>query len=530
MVQLDIQSMTPKDILRKESFRRAKPLDLETKFPGGSPDYDSNASHSPIRYTYPTQDDFLREYDVTSHAINSIAYYPNLIFVAGDGAPTPSKVKAKIRTRTAVAWQARIHTKRVIALTGYDPDITIARTDTGESAQRDLARFKEGWMLKNMDCGVGQAISADLKVADTAFCGYLDNGKFGYRVFSYDKGDTLYPHYDPMTGRLKVFGRKFRAEITNDKGETETISYLDVWDEANYIQYRTATLTELERNPKDEWVVSVKPKKHNYHDIPVAYHRYGAPCWANSQDLCDQYELAISQLAENNAQYALRILYALGAEFDMEGTVDGTPTMINSTDPNAKIGFLEPADSSKSFELQLNTLAKEIMRCSFAVETPEIKSGSDISSLTVKALMADSYLKAVDDAREYQPFLDEIVRIFIDGYGVESELRSQFLELHVRAKLQPWVFLSETEVVSTVVQLVTAGVLSKQSATEYIYETLGLGTVDEAKRILQEAHDELLMNSEGAATTTAGDETLDRQTHNPVNDTRRLIAENALDV
>ena len=141
--------------------------------------------------------------------------------------------------------------------------------------------------------------------------------------------------------------------------------------------------------------------------------------------------------------------------------------------------------------------------------------------------MADSYLKALDDSREYQSFLNRVVDIFIEGYGTEAKLRSEFLSLKVQIKLQPWVFLSETEVVNTVVQLVTVGVLSKQSATEYIYETLGLGTVDEAKRLLQEAHDELAM--EGAASAQE-EQALEKQTRNPVNETRRLIAENALEV
>ena len=522
MTDISINTMTPKDILRKESFRRAMPLSLDRLDKGGTADYDANASRATIKYSYPTQDDFLREYEVTAHAINSLDYYPNLITIDPAAA---NKIKAKARTRTAVAWQSRIHTKRTIALTGYDPDISIAKSRTGQKAEDDLARFKEGWMQKNMDCAVSLSISADLKVGDTALLGYKSNGTFGYRLFSYDKGDTLYPHFDPMTGQLALFARKWHSTIQDENGNKQTVTYLDVWDKANYAQYRSATEQELAMDDR-EWVVTEAPKPHNFPFCPVAYHRYGGPCWTNSQALIEQYELAISQLAENNAQYALRILYTLGAEFEMEGTMDGTPRQINSTDVNAKVGFLEPADASNSYELQLRTLEREIMRCSFAVESPEIKTGSDISSLTVKALMADSYLKALDDSREYQGYLNRIVDIFIEGYGTETQMRSQFLDLRVQIRLQPWVFLSETEVVNTVVQLVTVGVLSKQSATEYIYETLGLGTVDEAKRLLQEAHDEIAL--EGAASAKTDAEVLAAQTRNPVNETRRIIAETSV--
>lgn len=52
--------------------------------------------------------------------------------------------------------------------------------------------------------------------------------------------------------------------------------------------------------------------------------------------------------------------------------------------------------------------------------------------------------------------------------------------------------MSETECVNTVVQLVSIGVLSRRSAVDYIYETLGLGSVDEAERVFQEEHDRLV--------------------------------------
>lgn len=180
----------------------------------------------------------------------------------------------------------------------------------------------------------------------------------------------------------------------------------------------------------------------------------------------------------------------------MESTDDGTPLQITSTDPNAKVGFLEGAEKSSSYELELNKQEKEIMRCSFAVETPEIKSGSDISSLTVKTMMQDSYVKALDDAKEYQSFLDDVCRIFAEGYGTEIGKEADLTSLGVKAKLQPWVFMSESECVNTVVQLVAIGVLSKRSAVEYIYETIGLGNIDEAERVFQEAHDQLVLENQ----------------------------------
>lgn len=507
--ELTIQSMTIDDILRKDAFRRAKPLPLEMGEWGGSPDYNANLVRATLKYDYLSQDDFLREYDVHAHAINSIKHYPNFLSIDSEG-----KIQAKVRSRVAVAWQKRIHTKRVVALTGYDPDISIAKSKSNEKTQADLAAFKEGWAKKGMDTLVHLAVSDDLKVGDVAVCGYLKEGVFGTRIFSYDRGDILYPHFDEVTGELKLFARRFVRDIVDKDGNIEHITYVEVWDDKQYMQCRQMMPSENKLG-NDVWKVTIEPRSHGFMKCPIRYHRYGEPCWAASQSLIDQHELVMSQLAENNAQYALRILYTLGAEFEFEGTTDGTPKLISSTDPNAKAGFLENASKADSYELEIKSLEREIMRCSFAVESPELKSGSDLSSLTVKALMADSYLKAVDDAKVYQSWLDGVVELFIEGYGLEARKMADFENLGIQIRLQPWVFLSESEVVNTLVQLVSVGILSKQSATEYAYETLGIGAVDEMKRLLQEEHDELVGQTDG----------LERQTNNPVNNARKLQAQ-----
>jgi hypothetical protein len=187
----------------------------------------------------------------------------------------------------------------------------------------------------------------------------------------------------------------------------------------------------------------------------------------------------------------LRILYALGGEVELKTNIDGTPSMINSPDPNTKLGFLEPAESSKSFELQLQTLEKSIMRNSFASETPELKSGSDLSSPTIRMMMMDSYQKAQDDALHFQPFLDDIVELFKYGYGIESGKASDFTMLNIKAEIFPYVFMSETEVVSNIVQSVGIGALSKRSASEMLYD-LGYGVISEHDRLLEQERESVI--------------------------------------
>jgi len=443
-----------------------------------------------------TQADFTREFFPTSHMINHLKYYPNTMFVNRE----TGAYQAKVRSRIAVGFQQYIHLQRKEALLGNNVGMKLISGATNEAAIDRLSFFREGWEDKDMEVAINNAIDADFKLADCAVYIYMDGGKVRWRVFSYDRGDKLFPHYDSLTGDLALFGRLYYQ--TDWEGNTK--QYLDVVDKTHFVTYR--------QKDDSTWEMEGKPQPHGFPECPVAYHRSLGPCWSASQSLIDGWEIALSQFAENNQAYALRILYTLGAEMEVMTNTDGTPNRIDSVDPNAKVGFLEPAEGADgAFAKQLELMKKEILRGSFVVETPEIKSGTDISSRTVKMLFADSYMKAMSDSMEYQGFLNTVARIFKYGYFMEQGKASEVDKLKVKCYLDPFIFMSENDVITGIQQLVSAGAMSVKTATELAYN-IGYSSPDEVKRILQEARDQLVLESKK--------EGLEAQTHNPVNDAR----------
>ena len=135
--------MTPKQILVKEAFTRLVPSDRlsvigEAKVAGT----DSNLPYSyetPARITM-TQADFMREFDVNAHKINSLKYYPNAIMKGKEG-----KIAAKIKSRIAIAWQKRILVKRLATLTGNNMNIRLSNSKRSQKDQQMLNDFREGW-------------------------------------------------------------------------------------------------------------------------------------------------------------------------------------------------------------------------------------------------------------------------------------------------------------------------------------------------------------------------------------------------
>jgi len=492
--------MTPEQILRKAPFVVPIPPDVVGVAPIVSDKPVRTLTVDSVSFEKRTQSDFLREYYPTSHLINSLKYYPNTVFIN----KSSGAYQAKVRSRIAVGFQQYIHLQRKEALLGNNVGMRLIGGATGQKAIDRLAFFREGWEEKDMEVAINSAIDADLKLADVAVYIYMDGGKVRWRIFSYDKGDKLFPHYDSLTGDVALLGRLYMQ--TDWDGNTR--QYLDVIDSTHFVTYR-------QKNNAEGWEAEGKPIPHGFPECPVAYHRSMGPCWMASQGLIDGWEVALSQFSENNAAYALRILYTLGAEMEVMTNTDGTPNRIDSIDPNAKVGFLEPAQGADgAFAKQLELMKKEILRGSFVVETPEIKSGTDISSRTVKMLFADSYMKAMSDSMEYQGFLNRVAGLFKFGYFLETKKVSQVGDLKVKCYLDPFIFMSENDIIAGIQQMVAAGAMSIKTATELLYN-IGYSSPDEVKRLTQQAHDELV-----------GQTPADPQTHNPVNDARASAAAN----
>ena len=484
-----IGKMTPEQILRKKAFS----IPLPPNVVGNEPvvaNVTGPAISDVVQRVVRTQADFIREYYPSSHLINHIKYYPNSIYINKE----TGAYQAKVRSRIAIGFQGRILVKRKEALLGNNVGMRLISNPTNQKMLDTLAFFREGWEEKDMEVAINNAIESDYMVADTAVNVYMDNGKVGWRVFSFKDGDKLFPHYDSMTGELALFGRLYYQEDWDGNKK----QYLDVWDKNEFVTY---ALSE----DSSTWKMEDKPRKHGFPICPIAYHRCDdGPVWEASQSLIDGYELAISQFSENNAAYALRILYTLGADMEVITNTDGTPSRIDSVDPNAKVGFLEPAQGADgAFAKQLEIMEKNIMRGSFAVETPEIKSGADISSRTVKMLFADSYLKALSDSQEYQGFLNRVSYLFKVGYFMENNRSNEVDGFRVKTYLDPFIFLSENDVIAAIQQLVAAGCMSRKTATEIAYN-IGYSSPDEVNRITQEAHDELVAQQSAQNTTTTG--------------------------
>ena len=489
--------MNTRTLLVKPPWRRIKPAPALYRETSDEGDYPYNNS----LYENLTEMDMLREYYPSGHKINSTAWYPDIYMenwedvVDEDGNPTGKKVRRVYREyvpRYAFAFEQIISLKQIIHLTGNDIQYELNVTDPSEEQKLIYGQIRQGWSMKDMELRFYEAVKACKIVANVAFVGYMDDGIFGSKVLSFQKGDMLYPHRDPLTGRLKVFARRFNDYDTDG---SEMVQWLEVWDEKYYYLYK--------RNPKERQTVSDvimnlfrvdgwqrKDKKpHGFPFLPVAYRRdEDGPCWSPSRDSIDSYDLSFSQMAHNNEAFGEPILVLQNAAGDNETTQTDIQRGLNGTiktismDAESKASYLESQSAAESYMKQLDTLYKMIYEQSFAVIPPEVRSG-DLPGVAVKLLYSPALEKAMSDAAEYQNFLDDMNRIYLYGYGMEMQRTVDFMNLPLKLWIKPYIHINESAVVTDLATAVQNGFLSKQTAAE---RNSAYSIVDEYERIKSE--------------------------------------------
>lgn len=484
--------MDTRELLVKPPWRRIKP-----HLGASNPEASVNDAFGTALYDYFTESDFLREYYPSGHKIYSPFHYPDIYREAWEpvydenGNATEKKVRRIYKEcvpRYAFAFEQVISLKQIIHATGNDIQCELNVKEPDEDQKADYEAIRMGWSDKNMEIAFYKLTKACKIVANGAVVGYMDDGKFGVKNLSFLDGDMLYEHRDPLTNRLKVFARRFNDYDTNG---AERVQWLEVWDEKylyrykkNSEGYRTAADVIMGIFRVDGWQ-RVSKDKHGFPFVPVAYKRIeDGPCWSASRDSIDSYDISFSQMAHNNEAFGepIMVLQSSGeVPIDVVHGLNGTIKTL-SMDAESKASYLEGQSASESYQKQLEKLYQMIYEQSFAVIPPEVHSG-DLPGIAVKLLYSPAYEKAMSDANEYQDVLDDMVRIFLYGYGMELEKTIDFTSLPMKWWIKPYIHINESAVVTDLSTAVQNGFLSQQTASE---RNSTYSIVNEYERIVKE--------------------------------------------
>ena len=447
-----------------------------------------------------TQEDFEREYDPLAHLIYNREYYPD-IWRKND---EDGNWYVEEIPRYSFAFQKIILYKHMTHLCGNDIMFELADEKETEDTRTILNILKDGWRKHNCEIAWYNLMYSVKRTADGACVGYLVDGKFGWKSLSFKDGDVLYPHFDRMTGEMEVFARTYRA--MDDDGEDR--DFVDVWDKKYYYclvsdngKGEEMKGTAVEDSPLAKYDISgftiIEQRPHGFPYVPIVYVRNDeGPCWAFSQELIDQYEMAFSRLAQANHDFGLPIMYIKGEGSSELTDVDMSYASKVITLPDeGEVGFLNRQDASNAYKAELSSLEDSIYRQSFAVRTPELKSG-DTPAAAIKMLYSDAVENAINDSQKFQSSLADFVKIFEFGYGVESKHRLDFQNTNIVFYIEPYVHRNVAAEILDMSSAVQNGYLSRQTASEKSYYS----TSQEWDRILNEEQEkkqkELLLEAQ----------------------------------
>lgn len=475
------------DLLVKKPFVRILPDGYHSQGFTIDPNRKVGDNHEDIlRYKIVTQGDFLREYDPAGHSINDRTYYPDI----WRQDPESGKWYVEELPRHAFAYQSVITCKHLAHLCGNDIQFELTETHDNQNREDIFNKFKEGWLLKSMEIAWFEFAKSVKITGDSAFVGYMHKGKFGWKVLSFEKGDRLYPHYDPITGEMNLFAREYTDY--NEDGSAVT-SWIEVWTDEYYYRLRKGLADKID---KLKVVVKgifgqsgyevIESKKHGFKSIPVSYHRDdNGACWSFSQEAIDNYEVASSRLAQSNHAFGTPIMYLKGEGVEVIGDTNNAVKTI-AIPQDGEAGFLQRQDASQSYSAELSKLEDMIYTLSHAVKNIELKSG-DTPSSSIRLLFHPAIEKAMNDAQEYNPALNKIVEIFRFGYGVEKECMFEFDELKMNVWIEPYIPQNASELITNLSIGVQNKFISKRTAAmrASIYTTN-----DEHERILKEMKEE----------------------------------------
>lgn len=459
-----------------------------------------------LMYQIVSQADFVREYYPSGHKINSPLFYPNIVkYDEKSGKFFEQQV-----FRASFPFQQIILVQQLIHLCGNDIHHELTDAVADNAHDKLFLEFQKGWLEKNMEIAFYEFAKSVKITGDGAIVVYIKDGKAGYRNLSFFNGDTLFPHYDSETGELVAFARKYQDYDISGKTRT---SWIEVWDKKTLTRYRQDFdgIGNRIANKVRDWLgldgytQDGEPQLHGFDEVPVVYHRDSGPCWEASQDSIDKYELAVSQLCQNNMAYAFPIMVLKGDDVEIKGDIYGSVKAITMGSDDAA-EYLSHPDATSSFELQLKVLLDNIFQGSFIVKPPEIKSG-DLPGVAIKLIYSPSLEKAIIDSREFDRDVDALSRLFKFAYAVELKKSSQFANMRIFSWIEPYVHQNTTELINNLVQLTSSEILSRQTATDLT----GYGRNQEWDRIIKERKEEQMADrltdingQNGTGTDTTG--------------------------
>lgn len=505
--------------LQKQFWRRRiNPDAVDKHTPVGAQYYREPAmSYDDGCYMLLTQEDFCRENDPLAHDINSRYMSMRPIYEVRKKLDAEGNAVLDEEGKPINEWhivdfepvetvrfglQKRINTSKAafVAGNGFWVCHEDKDHDLGEklNSWKDSAGLDTAWMELVKSCYL---------TGDGAIYQYVHNGQLRYEVFSYLKGDVLFPDYDenrnPVLTRLYTLrGRRAVDIFTTERVQTwiegDKLSEKDVsWFMRFSGWFAKGLKWDSAKTSEDGWrCLADNPTQTPVGVTPCTYFRVpDIPSGIANQEI-GALEKACSFVADGVRANSQAPLFVKATDIDNLPRTDSTGKIIGVKGAveelkAADAKFLTPPNLSDIATIDIANKEKSIRESTMSVDiSPEIFRAADPSSAAIKLLFTDTIIWCKNEFVHLYPSLVSLVDVFkalvakIEGNGKIATMRTS-------CGSDPWIPQNDSEVLKRELDQVYARVKSRKS----VMADIGNNHVEDYEQIKTEWREELEMKA-----------------------------------
>lgn len=472
-------------------------------------------------YAYYTQEDFCRENEPSAHDINSRYMSLRPIYDVRekkiekeDGTITtePEWFITEFEPKETVRFglQKRINISKAAFMAGNG--LWVCHEDKDHDLGEKLNSWKDS---AGLDLAWQELVQSCYLTGDGAIYQYVYNGQLRYQVFSYLKGDILFPDVDEnrnsviyrlytLRGKRAVdiySTKRVQTWIEGDKDsekEQSWIAKFGGWFAKN-LNWNSTKMSE------DGWrCIADNPVQTPDGINPCVYWRVpDLPSGIAQEEIC-KLESAASMVADEVRSTVQAILFLKATNIESLPQKDSTGKVIGvkgSVDELAAADakFIGRPNLSDIATIDLNTKEKSITQSTMSVTiSPDIFRASDPSSASIKLMFTDTLIWCKNEFVHLYPGLVELIDVFkhlvakIEGNGNIATMRTS-------CGCDFWIPQNDSEVLQREIDMTVAKIKSRKAAMS----DAGNAHVEDYEQIMKEWREELDMKARIPAEATA---------------------------
>lgn len=465
-------------------------------------------------YIYLTQEDFCRENDPLAHDINSRYMSTRPIYDVSNKTDSDGNILRDENGKPIPEWrvvdfepvetvrfglQKRINTSKAAYLAGNG--FWICHEDTDHNLGDILNSWKDS---AGLDVAIQEVANSCCLTGDGAIYQYVKNGQLRYEVFSYLKGDILFPDFDEnrnfvLTRLYTLRGRRavdiyscdrIQTWIEGDKENDKNLSWFmrfSGWF-AKGLNWDSAKMSE------DGWrcladTPTQTPKGMN----PVTYWRVAdIPSGCVEQEIC-ALEKSCSFVADGVRANSQAPLFIKAVNIDSLPRTDSTGKIIGVKGAVDELAasdakFLTPPNLSDIATIDIANKEKSILQTSMSTNiNSDIFRSADPSSASIKLLFTDTLIWCKNEFAQfyYAPLVDmvEVTKALVALIEGNDKIAS----MRTSCGMDFWIPQNDTETLKRELDKVAYKVKSRKSAMSDI----GNNHIEDYEQILKEMKEEL---------------------------------------